>query len=169
MVMSCDHLGLRRRHGLLFLALSLPWLGGCTVGGRDRSSDPVQDLPILWQQSGTYSRITRITHVVARNQQELAQVALAEVPVDFNTQMVLVVGLGPTPSNELGVRIARVWQEGSRIRVQERRIYPGTERSPGAEPASPWTIAVVPKSDLNVEGYLTRAPKGTLGEHAGAR
>jgi hypothetical protein len=100
---------------------------------------------------------------------ELAKLPIAEVPVDFKTQMVLIVGLGPSPTNELGVRIARVWHEGSRIRVQERRIHPGTLRSPAIEPASPWTIVVVPMSDLNVEGYVTRVPKGTLGEHPGAR
>lgn len=146
-------------------------LAGCatTQPTGPRPSASQEDLPILWQQSGTYSRITRGTHVVARNPMELAKLPIAEVPVDFKIQMVLIVGLGPSPTNELGVRIARVWHEGSRIRVQERRIHPGTLRSPGVEPASPWTIVVVPKSDLNVEGYTTRVPKGTLGEHLGAR
>jgi len=130
---------------------------------------PGEELPILWQKSGTYSRISRMIRLVARDRQTLAQVPLSEIPVNFETQMVLVVGLGPTPTNELGVRITRVWRDGSVIRVQERRIHPGTGGSPGLEPASPWTVAVVPKSDLNVEGFATRVPRGALTEHPGAR
>jgi hypothetical protein len=145
--------------------------GACATGDKQPVAEmtPLEDLPILWQRSGTYSRISRNTHVVARDQHTLAQIPVAEVPVDFDTQMVLVIGLGPTPINELGVRITRVWRDGSRIRVQERRIHPGVGSSPGFEPASPWTIAVVPKSDLNVEGFSTRVPRGTLAEHPGAR
>lgn len=129
----------------------------------------LEELPILWQKSGTYSRISRMTHVVVRDPQTLARIPVAEVPVDFENQMVLIVGLGPTPTNELGVRVGRVWRDGSQIRVQERRIHPGAEHSPGLDPASPWTIVVVPKSDLNVEGFLTRVPPGTLADHPGAR
>jgi hypothetical protein len=161
------------RHGwkLILAAALLAGGTGCATGnGRPaRDTTALEDLPVLWQKSGTYSRIGRTTHVVARDRQTLAQIPIAEVPVDFDTQMVLIVGLGPTPTNEVGVRITRVWRQGSRIRVQERRVHPGTEHSPGFEPASPWTIAVVPKSDLNVEGFETRAARGTLAEHPGAR
>ncbi len=160
------------RHGWkLVLAALLAGGAGCAGGNTQtaRDSTALEDLPMVWQKSGTYSRIGRPTHVVARDRQTLAQIPIAEVPVDFDTQMVLIVGLGPTPTSELGVRIARVWREGSRIRVQERRVHPGTERSPGFEPASPWTIVVVPKSDLNVDGFDTRVARGTLSEHPGAR
>lgn len=150
------------------LALAGP---GCTTGDQrvEVQSTALEELPVAWQKSGTYSRIGRMTHVVARDARTLAQLPIAEVPVDFTTQMVLIVGLGPTPTDQIGVRITRVWREGSRIRVQERRIHPGVEHSPGLEPASPWTIAVVPKSDANVEGFTTRVPPGTLAEHPGAR
>jgi len=147
---------------------------GCAAG--DLQPSPAgsreagqEELRILWQNSGTYSRIGRTTRVVARDRATLAQIPIAEIPVDFETQMVLVIGLGPTPTNEIAVRIARVWQDGPRIRVQERRVHPGVGSSPGFEPASPWTVAVVPRSDLNVEGFATRVPPGTLKEHPGAR
>lgn len=145
--------------------------GGCASTGPEREpqATPLEDLPILWQKSGTYSRISRMTHVVARDPETLARLPIAEVPVDFETQMVLIIGLGPTPTNELGVRVSRVWRDGSRIRVQERRIHPGAEHATGLDPASPWTIVVVPKSDLNVDGFLTRVPPGTLADHPGAR
>jgi hypothetical protein len=143
----------------------------CTAGRARGSADlaPIEDLPIVWQKSGTYSRIARTIRVVARDPETLARVPISEVPVDFKSQMVLIVGLGPTPSNELGVRVGRVWRQGSQIRVQERRIHPGAESSGRSEPASPWTMAVVPKSDLNVEGFQTRVPAGALAEHPGAR
>ncbi len=129
----------------------------------------MDELPIVWQKSGTYSQLARATHIVVRDRQTLARLPLTEVPVDFNTQMVLIVGLGPTPTAQAGVRISRIWRDASRIRVQEHRIHPGSDQPAGFEPASPWTIAVVPRSDLNVEGFMTRVPKGALGEHPGAR
>jgi hypothetical protein len=123
----------------------------------------------LWQKSGTHSRLIRRVSILARDRATLAQVPLAEVPVDFETQMVLIAGLGPTPSSEQGIRIVRVWRQGSRIRVQERLIHPGADRVPGLQPASPWTVVVIPKSDLNVEGYATRVPDGLLRDHPGSR
>ena len=147
---------------------------GCTggaggVGGGSRDASAAEDIPILWQSSGTHSRLVRRVRILARDQATLAQVPLAEVPVDFETQMVLIAGLGPTPSSEQGIRIVRVWREGSRIRVQERPIHPGADQVPGLQPASPWTVVVIPKSDLNVEGYTTQVPDGLLRDHPGSR
>jgi hypothetical protein len=106
-------------------------------------------------------------HIVARDEPTLAQIPLAEVPVDFNTQMVLVAGLGPTPSDDMGIRIARVWEDNGRIKVQERQIHPGPDQKSGLNPASPWTLVVVPRSDLNVEGYTNRVPADLLSERPG--
>jgi len=155
----------------LWAASFLAGLGGCSVdwSAPSRITSSAEDLPILWERSGTYSRLTRSARIVARDQATLAQVPIAEVPVDFDQQMLLICGLGPTPENQLGVRIARVWRQGTKIRVQERRIHPGVDNPSGIDPASPWTIVVVPRSDLNVEGYSATVPKGLLGEHPGAR
>lgn len=128
-----------------------------------------EDIPILWKKSGAYSRIARRVRVVARDHATLAQLPLTEIPVDFTSQMVLIAGLGPTPSSDQGIRIVRVWKEGTRIRVQERPIHPGLDPTPGLTPASPWTVVVIPKSDLNVEGYAACVPKGALSDHHGAR
>jgi len=130
---------------------------------------PGEDLPILWEASGTYSRLSRTVRIVARDRATLAQLPIAEVPVDFDSQMVLIAGLGPTPNDKLGIRIKRVWRDGSRIRVLERHIHPGFDQAPGLRPASPWTILVVPRSDLNVEGYSPRVPKGLLDNDLGRR
>jgi len=78
--------------------------------------------------------------------------------------LVLIAGMGPTPARGAGIRIVRVWRDGSRLRVRERRIHPGldTEASGPGDAASPWTICVVPKSDLNVEGYAAQVPRGAV-------
>lgn len=140
-------------------------LAGCAATPPDGASVQVQeDQPILWQKSGTYSRIARPARVLIRDAATLAQVPVAEIPVDFQTQMVLLSALGPTPTNDFGILIARVWQQGSRIRVQERQIHPGLTEKRGLEPASPWTMVVIPRSDLNVEGYPAVVPKGFLSD-----
>ncbi len=150
----------------LFLALlAVPVMAGCvTTGSAASQPADMADLPILWQKGGAYSRLTRQVRVVARDRATLARIPLADVPVDFDTQMVLITGLGPTPAREAGIRIVRVWRDGSRIRVRERRIHPGLEgeASGAGTAASPWTICVVPKSDLNVEGYAARVPRGAV-------
>ena len=171
MVRMCEtHLSRGLPRPLAASAAILIVLSGCaTIKPNAGTPLPTEELVPVLEKSGTYSRIARAIRVVARDQMELARIPIAEVPVDFKTQMVLIVGLGPMPTNEVGVRIARVWREGTRIRVQERRIYPGGEHAPGLELASPWTVVVVPRSDLNVQGFATQVPKGALGEHAGAR
>lgn len=116
----------------------------------------IQELPILWQKSGVHSHLARPTRLLIRDRATLAQVPLTEVPVDFEKQMVLVRGLGPTPDDRRSVRIARVWRHGSVIRVQEQMVYAGESASDKIKPASPWTVAVIPRSDDNVEGYHVR-------------
>jgi hypothetical protein len=145
--------------------------GGCS-GQRSaemRDAAAAEDIPILWQSSGTYSRISRRARILVRDPATLAQIPVTEIPVNFDTQMVLIAGLGPTPSGEQGIRIVRVWRQGSKIHVQERAIHPGADRTAGLQPASPWTAVVIPKSDLNVDGYTTRVPEGLLRDHQGSR
>jgi hypothetical protein len=121
-----------------------------------------QDIPIEWHRSGAYSPLARPVRILARDRATLAQVPVTEVPVDFERQMVLILALGPTPSSDLGVQITRVWQEGLRLRVQEVQVHPGPDQRLGLNPGSPWTVAVIPRSDLNVQGYSTRVPRGLV-------
>ena len=151
--------------------VSLVALGGCSQHRPTTPADayPAEEWPILREKSGVYSRITRAVRVVARDRATLAQIPITELDVDFATEMVLIAGLGPTPGNEMGIRITRVWRAGSALRVQERQIHPGFDRAPGLSPASPWAVAVIPRSDLNVEGYTARVEPGVMGEHPGER
>jgi hypothetical protein len=118
--------------------------------------------PIQWETHATYSRIARPLRLVIRDRATLAQLPLAEVPVDFDRQMVLVAALGPTASDEIAIRIARVWQEGSRIEVRVNTIHPGQDARPGTELTSPFHIVVVPTSDLPVDGFSASIPRGAL-------
>ncbi len=144
-------------------------LAGCSAAIPPSADMPAEDLPIQWQKSGSYSRLGRSVRLLIRDPAALAQVPVTDVPVDFNTQMVLLAALGPTPTSDLGIRITRVWREGHRIRVQERQIHPGTEEGRGLDPASPWTVVVIPRSDLNVEGYSMEIPRRLLANRALAR
>jgi hypothetical protein len=153
-MISRDRFLLRYASPLLLVAALA---AGC---GEKRSgtvrASPGEDLPILWEDSGTWSRLSRPVQLVVRDEATLAQVPLSDVPVDFERQMVLVRGLGPTSGSGIGVRIVRVWRVGSRIRVQERRIHPGLDAPRSETKSSPWTVVVVPRSDLPVEGYSVR-------------
>lgn len=160
---AVSHCGLTR-HGTIAVLVSVAVIVGCRLDRTSPTTVPAdaEELPILWQASGTYSRLAKAVRLVIRDAATLAQVPLCEVPVDFRSEMVLIAGLGPTPRNDCGIIIQHAWKENGRIRVLERQVYPGAQVSPGLRPASPWTIVVVPRSDLDVEGYSSRLPRGPL-------
>jgi len=95
--------------------------------------------------------------VVVRDEAGLAQIPLQDVPVDFDEEMLLIATLGRVPSDQYSVRIERVWREGHRLRVSVvvRRPPPNAPLAV----ASPYCIAVVPRSDLNVEAFHPEPPQ----------
>ncbi|NLX13414.1 MAG: hypothetical protein GXY44_07150 [Phycisphaerales bacterium] len=141
---------------------------GPTAGVFDVPVDGAE-LPIIWEKTGIYSRINRPIRLVIHDEAALAQVPIAEVQVDFRTHMLLIAGMGPVLRDDVGIRITRLWREGTRIRVQEQHVYSEAAGPEGIQPASPWTIIAVPRSSLNVEGYSARVPKGLLSDHPGSR
>jgi hypothetical protein len=122
-----------------------------------------RELPILDQFSGAYSRLARPVRVVIRDRATLAQLPVTEVDVDWDRNMILLAGLGPIWQSGSGIRIVRVWKEGSVLRVEERQITGGPDETSRPQRCSPWTMVVIPRSDLNVEGYTTRVPRGAMG------
>ena len=101
---------------------------GCTgqQGAQWRDDqEVVQELPILWEASGTWSHVTRPVRIVAYDAATLAQVPVADVPVDFDSQMVLIAALGPTLGQDVGIKIARVWREDRR---HEHELHVVTRR-----------------------------------------
>ncbi len=147
--------------------------GGCggsgSVSGLSNAPVDGAELPILWETSGAFSRLSRPLRLVVQDEATLAQVPITEAQVDFRTHMLLIVGMGPVMRDDVGIRIVRVWREGSRIRVQEQQVYSEAMAPAGIQPASPWTMVAVPRCSLNVEGYSTRVPKGLLADHPGSR
>jgi hypothetical protein len=146
---------------LLLTMIGLMLAGGCATGdaaNRDRADQEIRELPILKQKSGVYSHLHKKVRIVVHDRASWAQIPLKEMDVDFERHMVLVAGMGPTLRDDVGIRITKVWQEDRRIHVQERQIHPGLDTVPSAQPASPWTMVVVPKSDLNVVGYSPEIP-----------
>jgi hypothetical protein len=129
-------------------------------------TDQVAEMPITWSKAGTYSEFHEPLRLVIRDAAHLAAIPLAEVPVDFSKQMVLVATRGAVPTEGYAVRITRVWREGRRIRVDVRVSQP----QPGGQPSkhalcAPYHIVVVPRSDLNVEGFSTRLPSDPRGHN----
>lgn len=115
-----------------------------------------EELPILYRVQGVHSHETRAMRVVVRDAATLAQIPIADVPVDFSTQMLLIVTLGRVTSDLYTVDIPRVWREKGRLRVETLLRAP----PPGApvSMASPYCIVVVPQCDLNVADFMTRPP-----------
>lgn len=116
-----------------------------------------EDLPILRQLSGTHSHEARAMQIVIRDDASLAKLPLTKVDVNFDREMLLIVVMGRVPSDQYAVKIDRVWREGRRLLVKTIVQTP-----PAGAPltvASPWCIAVVPRCDLNVQGFATEPPK----------
>lgn len=155
---------IRKRRGARSIILGVVWLtaaSGCHEPRHQYGVMPRdgEELPILDLVTGTHSHETQAMQVVIRDAPTLAQVPIIDVPVDFASQMLLVVTLGRVTSDQYLVTIDRVWREGGRLRVKTTVQAP----PPGAPVAmaSPYCIAVVPRCDLNVAGFSTRPPPRT--------
>ncbi len=123
-------------------------------------------MDITWSKTGTYSELHQPLRLVIRDAAGLAAIPVAEVPVDFSEQMVLVAALGAVPTEGYAVRITRVWREGHRVYVDVRVSQPQPGgKSPRHALCAPYHIVVVPRSDLNVEGFSTRLPSDPRGHN----
>ena len=123
-------------------------------------------MAITWSKTGTYSDLHQPLRLVIRDSAGLAAIPVAEVPVDFRKQMVLVAALGAVPTEGYAIRITRVWRKEHRVYVDVRVTQP----HPGGRPprhalCAPYHIVVVPRSDLNVEGFYTRLPSDPRGHN----
>jgi hypothetical protein len=124
-------------------------IGGVVVGEG-------QELPILRRYGGPHSNEIQAMQVVVRDAATWARIPLAEIPVDFSDKMLLVVTMGRVMSDGYAVEVARVWREGSRLRVE----LAVSEPPPGSPVvmASPWSVTVVPRCEMNVVEFDTSPP-----------
>jgi hypothetical protein len=120
----------------------------------------VEDFPVLWETAGSYCNRTIPLRLVARNRAEMALCPVGDVPVDFDEQMVLAVTTGRVMSDRYGIRIGRVYRQGSIIKVDVETFRPTPTTQLSVQAASPFHVIVIPRSDLNVEGFSSRARSG---------
>ncbi len=138
--------------------------GGCSqapmAGGGDIADR--QELPILRSQAGTYANFARPLRLAIRDAGTLAMVPVDVGPVDFQREMVLLAALGPTPSPEYGIRIRRVWRDGSELRARIEKRFPEADLPRRTTPANPYHLIVVPRCDRNVRGFPVKPPDGAF-------
>ena len=157
-----------RRTTRIWLGLSgVVGLLGCTgprpaADGGPIDASPV-DFPILRERRATFSRLSRPVRLVIRDAPTFARLPLAEIEVDFDREMVLIVGLGPVQSDAFGIRITRVRRRGRRLDVGVETIRSEADAPVRGALASPYHLVVVPRSDHNVVGFETRVEAGLLG------
>ena len=147
-----------------FASLALLTTAGCLTGPASPApSLQPGEMPILWQRAGHDDRIRRPFQYIAHDARALARLPLDEVPVDFKSQMVLIAAAGTVRSKDIEIRIQRVCKQGSEIRPQVLILNPTTQSSsPPRRRYAPYHIVVVPRSDLNVEGFSSMLPKGAF-------
>ncbi len=137
---------------------------GATMFGGDPAPE-IEEYSILYQKGGKYCGAKHEMRLVVRDQAHMAFVPVGDVPVDFSRQMVLFVTLGQVYSESYDVQIDRVWRQNREVRVGITKTYPPSGEMNYPHPSSPYYLVVVPKSDLNVEGFATEAaPPKITGE-----
>ena len=141
------------------LAFVFAWVAGCDDPAAQVRMMPEdgKELPILRHVEGAHSHETTVMRVVIRDEETWAQLHITDMAVDFEHEMALVVTSGTSMSDQYRIVIERVWREGSRIKVRTHTVTP----PPGAslEPAAPFFLAIVPRCDLNVEGFSATLPR----------
>lgn len=157
-----------RQFGLGTIGLMLAALAaGCSQqgGGWLAGNDPIpqiHEFPIHYAKAGKYCGAKQPLRLVVRDQAHMAFVPVGDVPVDFDRQMVLFVTMGQVYSESYGVSIDRVWQHNNLVRVGVTETFPAAGEMSFPTPCSPYALAVVPKSDANVDGFVTEITPPTL-------
>jgi hypothetical protein len=116
-------------------------------------------LPILAEVSQQKSGIAKPLRIVIYDYPSLSQFPLLELDVDFSTQMVLLVAMGPASSEHCETRIDSIWIEGGQVQVDVTEIYPDAEARRTPAIASPLHAVVVPRCGLPVAGFTSRIPR----------
>jgi hypothetical protein len=138
-------------------AFGVAMFAGC---GDPRPSAPLPpdggEIAVRRQFIRNDSREDRAFRVVIRNRRDWAALPLLDVPIDFDTEMALVVAMGRRIGKPYSLRVGRVWRDNRQIRVE---LVPN-EQDPDAAAtvAAPFAIAIIDRCDLNVEGFKEGSP-----------
>ena len=123
----------------------------------------IEEYPILYQKAGKYCGAKQEMRLVVRDQAHMAFVPVGDVPVDFSSQMVLFVTTGQVYAESYDIQIDRVWRQDQLVRVGVTKTYPQAGETGYPHPCSPYYLVVVPKSDMNVEGFATEITPAEAG------
>ncbi len=135
---------------------------------RGEAPPAIEEYSVLYQKGGKYCGAKEELRLVVRDPAHMAFVPVGDVPVDFSNQMVLFVTTGQVYSEAYDVQIDRVWRQDRLVRVGITKVYPQAGEMGFPHPCSPYSLVVVPKSDCNVEGFVTEiAPPKSEGEAGG--
>ncbi len=107
----------------------------------------------LRERVGTFSNLSRRVKWVIHSPGELALMPVDVGPIDFEREMVVLVGMGPTPSPDYAVRLKRLVRDAGVLRAEIEYLYPPDGAAGSASPASPYHAVVMPRSDLRIEGF----------------
>lgn len=150
--------------GLVLLAMVMS--AGCVEGkGLWQAKDPIpyiQEFPVHYSKPGKYCGAKHPLRLVVRDQGHMAFVPVSDIPVDFDKEMVLFVTMGQVYSDAYDIRIDRIWQQNQIVKVGITVTHPEPGEMGAPQPCSPYYLAVVPKSDLNVEGFVTEITPPSL-------
>ncbi len=134
-------------------------LAGCSL-----MDDPAPDtlppdgvsLPILRQWSKPHCHENRPLRLTIRNERDLTQIPLEDFDVNFNEEMLLIVTLGRTYSDQYRISFDALRREGGEL-VADVTIQDPPAGAP-LTVSCPYGVAVVPRCDLPVRGFSNRPP-----------
>jgi hypothetical protein len=153
--------------GLMLMGAILP--AGCAEQGRGLFTGPIpiiEEFPVYYNKTGKYCGAKGPLRLVVRDQGHMAFVPVSDVPVDFDREMVLFVTMGQVYSDAYDIRIDRVWRQNQIVKVAITVTHPEPGEMGAPQPCSPYHLVVVPKSSLNVDGFVTEITPPSL-EHPG--
>lgn|GEM_PF-942035 len=113
-------------------------------------------LPILRQWSKPHCHENRPMRLTIRNARDLTQIPLEDFDVNFNEEMLLIVTLGRTYSDQYRIRFDELRREGG-VLIPEITIQDPPTGAP-LTVSCPYGVAVVPRCDLEVRGFSNRPP-----------
>lgn len=133
---------------------------GCSM-----MNDPAPDtlppdgvaLPILRQWTKPHCHENRPLRLTIRNERGLSQIPLEDFDVNFDEEMLLIVTLGRTYSDQYQIRFGELRRDGGELVPEVIVIEPPA--SSALTVACPYGVAVVPRCDLKVRGFSNRPPK----------
>lgn len=133
----------------LALGLTLGVVTGCETNGADEpaTQSDARRVEILEQHRGQAPELRTMSTRLITDKRELdalGSAALSQIPVDFESQSLVVVALGAQPTAGYGVRIDRITRYPDRLTIQSTANRPGPDQILAQVITHPFAAAVIP-------------------------